>query len=74
MDVPMKDASLDDMIKRDKKLGRARQANQRVPLRGGRPLPGKGRGGNQQNAAARPQQRLRKNPNGIQKQRNNNQT
>ena len=40
-DVNMKQASLDDLIKQDKKLGRVRQPN----IRGGRPLPGRGRGG-----------------------------
>jgi len=57
---------MDDLIKRDKKLGRVRQ-NGNQPSRGG-PLPGRGRGGrnnNVQNARAQP--RIRNN-NGINKQ------
>lgn len=62
MDIDM---NMDDLIKRDKKLGRVRQ-NGNPATRGG-PLPGRGRGGrgNAQNARAQP--RLRVNNNGINK-------
>lgn len=56
----MKDKSLDDYIKRDKKLGRVRSNG---AGRGG-PLPGRGRGG--RNNGAQP--RIRNNANGIRKQ------
>lgn len=56
--------SMDDLIKRDKKLGRVRNGG----AQRGAPLPGRGRGGrnNVQNARAQP--RLRGNANGIRKQ------
>jgi hypothetical protein len=59
MDTDMKDKSLDDLIKRDKKLGRVRGMG---AGRGG-PLPGRGRGG--RNNGVPP--RIRNNANGIQK-------
>lgn len=64
MDVNMQ--SLDDLIKRDKKLGKPlRKPN----LRGGA-LPGKGRGGKTNAARAVPKQNA---PNKIQKQQQNKQ-
>jgi hypothetical protein len=73
MDIEMNGRSLDDMIKRDKKLGRVRQNN----AGRGRPLPGRGRGGRQNTLGNRQQPRIRPNVNGIQKQaanqQNNNQ-
>ena len=48
MDYEMKDKSLDDLIKRDKKLGRIRGGFTGIGGRGA-PLPGRGRGGVRQN-------------------------
>jgi|688.fasta_scaffold122247_6 hypothetical protein len=45
MDTEMKNQSLDDLIKRDKKLGNVRGRGGFRGI-GGRPLPGRGRGGN----------------------------
>lgn len=73
MDIEMNGRSLDDIIKRDKKLGRVRPNNGGL----GRPLPGRGRGGRQNPVGNRQQPRIRPNANGIQKQavnlQNNNQ-
>ena len=53
---------MDALIKRDKKMGRVRQNGN---ARGG-PLPGRGRGGRNNNTdRARAQPRLRNNANGI---------